>query len=87
MLSVQGAPVPANLLSLPEDSFADEPNKWLLRLQADMKRCCDPCSGVDVDPVIVDGDPAEDLQAALTQVDVITTTHGRSRLTGVAADC
>ena len=85
LLSVQGAPVPANLLTLPEHIFEDEENKWLLQIRADMKSLlADPMlGGVDVDPVILDGDRVEIIsQAALDhEVDLITvTTHGRAKL-------
>jgi nucleotide-binding universal stress UspA family protein len=85
LLTVQGAPVPANLLTLPERIFEDEENKWLLQIRADMKTLlAEPLlSGVEVDPLIVDGDPAEKIAQAARdhEVDLITvTTHGRSRL-------
>ena len=85
LLNVQDAKVPANLVTLPEYVFDDESNKWLLELRTQMKTLlADPLlHGVDAEPVLLEGDPAEKIaQAAVDyEVDLITVaTRDRNRL-------
>lgn len=85
LLNVQDARVPANLLTLPAYVFEDQENQWLLELRAKAKELiADPLlAGVEVDPVFVEGDRAEQIArvAFEHEVDLITVvTRGRTRL-------
>ena len=85
LFSVQDAKVPANLLTLPERVFEDQDNRWLLQLRAEVKELLlDPLLGeVEVEPVIVEGEPAEEIARAVPErgIDLITVvTHGRKGL-------
>lgn len=85
LLNVQDARVPANLLTLPTYVFEDQENQWLLELRAKAKELIgDPLlAGVEVDPVFVEGDRAEQIArvAFEHEVDLITVvTRGRTRL-------
>ncbi len=85
LFSVQGAKVPADLLTLPEDIFEDQQNNWLLQVRSDVRELLsDPLlADLAVEPIIVDGDPAPAIaQAALDHhIDLITVvTHGRKGL-------
>src|SRR4051812_12122087 len=66
LLNVQDAEVPANLLTLPEYVFDDENNQWLLDLRSQMKTLlADPLlNGIDVEPVLLDGDPTTQIARA-----------------------
>lgn len=86
LFSVQSAKVPANLLKLPEHVFAEQDSKWLLQLRADVRDLlADPLfDGLDVEPVIVEGEPAPEIARAALEYhsDLITVvTHGRKGLT------
>lgn len=85
LLNVQDAKVPANLLTLPSYVFEDQENQWLLELRAKAKELiADPLlAGVEVDPVFVAGDRAQEITrvAFEQEVDLITVvTRGRNRL-------
>ena len=85
LLNVQDAKVPANLLTLPAYVFEDQENQWLLELRAKAKELiADPLlAGVEVDPVFVEGDRAEQIArvAFEHEVDLITVvSSGRTRL-------
>jgi nucleotide-binding universal stress UspA family protein len=85
LLSVQDAPVPANFLTLPERVFEDQENHWLLQLRRQVKELlADPLlSGVDVDPLLLEGEPASEIARAAFEheVDLITAvTRDRNRL-------
>ena len=85
LLNVQDAKVPANLLTLPAYVFEDQENHWLLELRAKAKELiADPLlAGVEVDPVFVEGDRAQEIArvAFEHEVDLITVvTRGRNRL-------
>jgi len=85
LLSVQSASVPANLLTLPERIFEEQENRWLLQLRADIRQVlADPIfDGLEVEPVIVEGDPAPEIAKAVRQyeIDLVTiVTHGRKGL-------
>ena len=60
LFSVQSARVPANLLTLPERIFAEQDNRWLLQLRTEVRELlADPLfNGLEVEPVIVEGEPA-----------------------------
>src|SRR4029453_11605087 len=60
LFSVQSGSVPPNLLPLPERVFADQENQWLLQLRTEVKNLfADPLfDGLEVEPVIVEGEPA-----------------------------
>ena len=85
LFSVQGARVPANLLTMPNYVFENHENRWLLQLRADARELLsDPLfAGLEVDPVIVDGDPVREIVRAVTDYDidlVTVVTHGRKGL-------
>ncbi len=85
LFSVQSAKVPANLLTLPERIFEDQENRWLLQLRAEVKELLgDPLfDGLEVDPVIVEGEPAPEIARAVRKYDidlVTVVTHGRKGL-------
>jgi nucleotide-binding universal stress UspA family protein len=85
LFSVQGAKVPPNLLTLPERIFEDQENRWLLQLRSEVKDLlADPLFyGLEVDPVIVEGEPAAEIARAVQKydIDLVTiVTHGRKGL-------
>lgn len=85
IFSVQGAKVPPNLMTLPEYVFQEQDNHWLLQMRAEVKELlADPLlRGVEVEPVIVEGDPAKEIARAAVdhEIDLITVvTHGRRGL-------
>jgi len=85
LFSVQGARVPANLLTMPDYVFEDHENRWLLQLRADARELLsDPLfAGLEVEPVIVDGDPVREIVRAVADYDidlVTVVTHGRKGL-------
>ncbi len=82
LFSVQSAPVPPNLMTLPERVFNEQENKWLLQLRAGVEEIlADPLlSGLEVEPVIVEGEPAPEIARAVRDYDidlVTVVTHGR----------
>lgn len=82
LFSVQSAKVPANLLTLPERIFEEQENKWLLQLRSQVRDLlADPLfNGIEVEPVIVEGDPAPEIARAVREfeIDLVTVvTHGR----------
>ncbi len=85
LFSVQGGTVPANLLTLPERIF-DEPDKrWLRQLRVDVRELlADPLlAGIEVEPIIVEGEPAPEIARAASDfnIDLATiVTHGRHGL-------
>jgi nucleotide-binding universal stress UspA family protein len=86
LFSVQSAKVPANLLTLPERVFEDQENKWLLQIRAEVRALlADPLfDGLEVEPVIVEGEPAPEIARAVMKygIDLVTVvTHGRKGLT------
>jgi nucleotide-binding universal stress UspA family protein len=85
LFSVQSATVPANLLTLPERIFAEQENRWLLQLRSDvLDLLADPLfTGLEVEPVIVEGEPASEIARAVRDFDidlVTVVTHGRKGL-------
>ncbi|HAF23671.1 MAG TPA: hypothetical protein DHU55_09425 [Blastocatellia bacterium] len=85
LFSVQSATVPANLLTLPERIFEEQENKWLLQVRSDVRSLlADPLfDGLEVEPVIVEGEPAPEIAKAVREyeIDLVTVvTHGRKGL-------
>jgi nucleotide-binding universal stress UspA family protein len=85
LFSVQSARVPANLLTLPERIFAEQDNRWLLQLRTEVRTLlADPLfNGLEVEPVIVEGEPASEIAKAVRDYDidlVTVVTHGRKGL-------
>ena len=85
LFSVQSAKVPANLLTLPERIFEDQDQKWLLQLRREVRLLlADPLfDGLEVEPVIVEGEPAPEIARAVRdyKIDLVTVvTHGRKGL-------
>jgi nucleotide-binding universal stress UspA family protein len=82
LFSVQGGSVPANLLTLPERVFDEPEQRWLLQLRTDVgELLADPLlDGLEVEPVIIEGEPAPEIARAAHefQIDLVTVvTHGR----------
>jgi len=85
LFSVQDAKVPANLLTLPERVLQDQDTRWLLQLRNEVKDLlADPLfDGLEVEPVIVEGEPAHEIANAVRdyEIDLVTVvTHGRRGL-------
>ena len=85
LFSVLGARVPENLLTLPERIFEEQENRWLLQLRVQVKELlADPLfAGLEVEPVIVEGEPASEIARAVRDYDidlVTVVTHGRKGL-------
>src|SRR5437867_12329583 len=60
LFSVQPASVPANLMTLPRRVLQDQDSTWLLQLRAQVEDLLtDPLfNGLEVEPAIVEGEPA-----------------------------
>jgi len=85
LFSVQSANVPANLMTLPERVLQDQDNQWLLQLRREVQGLLrDPLfDGLEVEPVIVEGEPATEIAKAVRDYDidlVTVVTHGRRGL-------
>ncbi|HEX8651268.1 MAG TPA: universal stress protein [Pyrinomonadaceae bacterium] len=85
LFSVQSGTVPANLLTLPERTFEDADHRWLQQLRMDVRDLlADPLlDGLEVEPVIVEGEPAPEIARAVRDfnIDMLTiVTHGRKGL-------
>jgi nucleotide-binding universal stress UspA family protein len=85
MFSVQTGKVPANLMTLPERILEAQEKNWLLQLRAQVKELLtDPLfAGLEVEPVIVEGEPADEIAKAVRDYDidmVTVVTHGRRGL-------
>ncbi len=85
LFSVQAGSVPANLLTLPERVFDRQEDQWLRELRSSVRDLlADPLlDGLEVEPVIVEGEPAPQIAEAAHgfQIDLITiVTHGRRGL-------
>src|ERR1043165_7318313 len=64
LFSVQEGSVPANLLTLPERVFEEQTDKrWLRQLRQDVKDILSDhlLDGLEVDPVIIEGEPAPEI--------------------------
>jgi len=85
LLSVQPAKVPPNLMTMPADLLADKDTQWLGQLRAQVRELLtDPLfDGLEVEPVIVEGEPAHEIADAVRDYDidmVTVVTHGRRGL-------
>jgi len=85
LFSVQSAKVPANLLTLPERIFEEQDKRWLVQVRSEVRELlADPLfDGLEVDPVIVEGEPAPEIARAVREYDidlVTVVTHGRKGL-------
>ncbi|MFN2515520.1 MAG: universal stress protein [Pyrinomonadaceae bacterium] len=85
LFSVQNASVPPNLITLPARVFEEQENKWLLQLRSEVEDLlADPLfDGLEVEPVIVEGEPASQIAKAVRDYDidlVTVVTHGRKGL-------
>src|SRR5215210_2298442 len=85
LFSVQSGTVPANLLTLPGRIFEDADNRWLQQLRTDVSELLsDPMfDGLEVEPVILEGEPAPMIARAVRDfdIDLVTiVTHGRKGL-------
>src|SRR5881394_1189821 len=85
LFSVQTGEVPANLMTLPERVLTAQDNNWLLQLRREVGELLnDPlCHGLEVEPVIVAGEPATEIAKAVRDYDidlVTVVTHGRRGL-------
>jgi len=85
LLSVQTAQVPPNLMTMPERLLEDEETQWLRQLRGQVKELLtDPLfDGLEVEPVIVEGEPAHEIATAVRDYDidlVTVVTHGRRGL-------
>src|SRR3989442_8211223 len=85
MFRVQTGKVPANLMTMPERILEAKEKNWLLQLRAQVKDLLtDPMfEGLEVDPVIVEGEPANEIAKAVRDYDidlVTVVTHGRRGL-------
>ncbi len=83
LFSVQPAHVPPNLMTLPERVLEDQENSWLLQLRKQLHELLtDPLfSGLEVEPVIVEGEPASEIARAARdyEVDLVTVVTRRRR--------
>ena len=85
IFSVQGGSVPANLLTLPEHAFDEPERNWLWNLRKEVQSLMnDPLlAGLEVEPLIVEGEPAPEIANAARDlnIDLVTiVTHGRKGL-------
>jgi nucleotide-binding universal stress UspA family protein len=85
LLSVQTGQVPANLMTMPERLLEDDETQWLRQLRGQVKDLLtDPLfDGLEVEPVIVEGEPAHEIATAVRDYDidlVTVVTHGRRGL-------
>jgi nucleotide-binding universal stress UspA family protein len=85
LFSVQTGRVPPNLMTLPERLLQQQENQWLVQLQSEVRELLtDPLlHGLEVEPVIVEGEPATEIAKAVTHYDielVTVVTHGRRGL-------
>ncbi len=85
LFSVQTGSVPANLMTLPAHVLEDQDNHWLQQLRGQVKELLtDPLfDRLEVEPVIVAGEPAHEIANAVRdyEIDLVTVvTHGRRGL-------
>jgi nucleotide-binding universal stress UspA family protein len=85
LFSVQEGSVPANLLTLHERFFEEPEKRWLQQLRTDVKELLADhlLDGLEVDPVIIEGEPATEIARAVRDfnIDLVTiVTHGRKGL-------
>src|SRR5580765_2673573 len=72
LFSVQTGAVPANLMTLPERLLQEQDTNWLLQLRNEVKNLLsDPLlDGLEVEPVIVEGEPAHEIAKAVRDYDI-----------------
>ena len=85
LLSVKTAQVPPNLMTMPARLLEGEETQWLRQLRGQVKELLtDPLfDGLEVEPVIVEGEPAHEIATAVRDYDidlVTVVTHGRRGL-------
>lgn len=85
LFSVQTAGVPANLMTLPAHLLEEEETQWLKQVRRQVEDLLiDPLfDGLEVEPVIVEGEPAHEIANAVRDYDidlVTVVTHGRRGL-------
>jgi nucleotide-binding universal stress UspA family protein len=85
LFSVQTGKVPANLMTLPAHVLKDPINNWLQQVRTEIEDLlADPLlHGLEVEPVIVEGEPADEIAKAVRDFDidlVTVVTHGRRGL-------
>ena len=85
LFSVQSAKVPANLMTMTDQHLADEDAQGLSQLRNQVNDLLsDPLfEGLEVEPVIVEGEPAHEISNAVRDYDidlVTVVTHGRRGL-------
>jgi nucleotide-binding universal stress UspA family protein len=85
LFSVQAAEVPANLMTLADHLLEAEEQKWLKQIRREVTDLLtDPMfNGLEVEPVIVEGEPAREIANAVRDYDidlVTVVTHGRRGL-------
>lgn len=85
LFSVQSGAVPANFLTLPERIFEEQDNKWLPQLRGEVRNLLADqlFDGLEVEPVVVEGEPAPEIARAVRDYDidlVTVVTHGRKGL-------
>lgn len=85
LFSVQTGNVPPNLMTLPERTLHQQENQWLIQLRQQVAELLsDPLfKGLEVEPVIVEGEPATEIAKAVRHYDidlVTVVTHGRRGL-------
>lgn len=85
LFSVQTGGVPANLMRLPEHELETDEKRWIQQLRREVSNLLsDPLlDSLEVDPVIVEGEPAHKIANAVRDYDidlVTVVTHGRRGL-------
>jgi nucleotide-binding universal stress UspA family protein len=85
LFSVQSGSVPANLLTLPERVLEEPDQRWLQQLRVEVRNLLDDpmFDGLEVEPVIIEGEPAPEIARAVREfdIDLVTiVTHGRRGL-------
>lgn len=85
LFSVQSGSVPANLLTVPAREFEEPEQNWLRQLRDDVRKVLSDSmfEGLDVEPVIREGEPALEIARAAREfeIDLVTVvTHGRRGL-------
>src|SRR6185369_14855624 len=76
LFSVQTGRVPPNLMMLPERILQDQENHWLLQLRRQVGELLnDPLlQGLEVEPVIVEGEPSTEIAKAVCHYDIDLVT-------------
>jgi nucleotide-binding universal stress UspA family protein len=85
LFSVQTGKVPANLITMPAHLLEEEETLWLSQIRSQVKDLLtDPLfDGLEVEPVIVEGEPSHEIATAVRDYDidlVTVVTHGRRGL-------